>query len=491
MLRIRKVILAAVLMIGFYPIVPVQAAILYVDKDNACPGSGTSASPYCSIQNAVNAVNAGDTIRIRNAASAYSETIQTSKSGTSSSPITVEPDAGHNPRIYNSGNGSACANFFLSGSYWTIQNLNFDATGQNSCIWGAIIIAVQVPGDIFGHKILNNTFKGWGNSTNNTRGMTTVALSGGANDADVGWWPTDVLIQGNTFDTNRSTTLQLTHARRTVIRANEFKGMKCGDGLDATNMLGIHHTFHSQDSTIEDNTFHDIEGYAACTTPLVGYPTFAAYWCDVGGRGVTLRRNTVYNMDQNGDPTDEFRFVAGFFIEAGCEGHTVTNNVFYNIKTTAIYNSLHYVVGIPNVYTNNTIYGGAYGFYMKEGTAIVKNNIIKNVSKAAICHGCGSGSPSSLSVTYNYNLYDDGGSQTKIGLWAGSGTFNFANWKTQCKCDSNSLNTNPLLVSPTSDFHLQSSSPARGAGENGVDIGALPYVSGVLVAPSNLVGRPN
>ena len=137
---------------------------------------------------------------------------------------------------------------------------------------------------------------------------------------------------------------------------------------------------------------------------------------------------------------------------------------------------------------NNTVYNGAYGFYMKEGTATVKNNIIKNVSTAAICHGCGSGSPSSLSVTYDYNLYDDGGSQTKIGLWAGVGTLNFNNWKKQCNCDSHSLNVDPLLVNPPSDLHLQSSSPARGAGENGVDIGAYSYSSSIQIpqTPGNL-----
>ena len=119
------------LVLTLFVAVPARAAILYVDKDNGCPGTGSTSNPYCSISNAVNAVKAGDTIRIRNAATPYNETIETNKSGTSGSPITVEPDAGHNPTILNNGNGSQCATFWIyDANYWTIQNLNFDATGS-------------------------------------------------------------------------------------------------------------------------------------------------------------------------------------------------------------------------------------------------------------------------------------------------------------------------------------------------------------------------
>jgi hypothetical protein len=199
-----KVIFGLVLITGLFVIASAQAAILYVDKDNPCPGSGTSATPYCSIQNAVSAVNAGDTIRIRDAASAYSETIQTSKSGLSGSPITVEPDIGHNPILRNAGAGSACATFWLHGSYWTIQNLNFDATGVNPCVFGAILVHSDVLSNQ-GIKILANTFKGWGGPTGEpaAKGMAAVFVSGGANPPNVGNWPTGTLIEGNIFDRNR------------------------------------------------------------------------------------------------------------------------------------------------------------------------------------------------------------------------------------------------------------------------------------------------
>src|SRR5215510_2501586 len=75
-----------------------DATTIYVDKDNACPGSGSTRNPYCSIQNALNHTGLvpGDHIKIRDAASAYDESSTTksdgSVDGTASNPIVIEPD---------------------------------------------------------------------------------------------------------------------------------------------------------------------------------------------------------------------------------------------------------------------------------------------------------------------------------------------------------------------------------------------------------------
>lgn len=54
-------------------------------------GSGTQAAPYGSIQSAVSAAAAGDTIYLRQGTYAPSANIQFSKSGTATSPISVRP----------------------------------------------------------------------------------------------------------------------------------------------------------------------------------------------------------------------------------------------------------------------------------------------------------------------------------------------------------------------------------------------------------------
>ena len=57
MVRVSRFMLGFGLMAGLFGFVPAQAAILYVDKDNGCPGTGTSQAPYCRIQNAFNAAS--------------------------------------------------------------------------------------------------------------------------------------------------------------------------------------------------------------------------------------------------------------------------------------------------------------------------------------------------------------------------------------------------------------------------------------------------
>jgi hypothetical protein len=142
-----------------------NGATIYVDKDNSCPGSGTTGSPYCSIQNAFDAVAAGDTIRIRDAASAYDQAAILQTSGTSGSRITIEPDTGHNPTIYRASGSVEAAIELRKVSYVTIQNLNFDATGINTPSYGVWLhasITLEDGTDMLENRILNNTFKNWG-----------------------------------------------------------------------------------------------------------------------------------------------------------------------------------------------------------------------------------------------------------------------------------------------------------------------------------------
>jgi hypothetical protein len=67
----------------------VAAKNIYVSPTGK--GSGTLESPYGSIQDAVNAAAAGDTIFLRGGTYAPSANIQVKKSGTRTAPISVRP----------------------------------------------------------------------------------------------------------------------------------------------------------------------------------------------------------------------------------------------------------------------------------------------------------------------------------------------------------------------------------------------------------------
>jgi hypothetical protein len=140
--RMWSFILNIALTTGLFVVVPVQAAILYVDNNVACPGSGTFTTPYCAIQNAFNVVNAGDTIRIRTGTSVYDQAaLVVNRSGTSGSPIILEPDTDASFIIRDSGNGALRAAIWIRNSdYWIVRNLTFDDTGINPSLWGALKI---------------------------------------------------------------------------------------------------------------------------------------------------------------------------------------------------------------------------------------------------------------------------------------------------------------------------------------------------------------
>jgi hypothetical protein len=300
------------------------------------------------------------------------------------------------------------------------------------------------------------------------------------------------LVQGNTFDGARNKAMRIAYTDGATITQNEVKNSKCGRETDgAVNELGMHMTYQNINLTVSNNSFHDFDPTGNCTLANQGYSTYAAIWCDVGAgpasQNGTISGNTVFNIDAGkGDfsnPRGLDQSSTGIFIEAGCAGYHVHNNILYDIGSFGLRNSFHSldVNQAPNVYENNTIVDIAmYGVYMVEGVLTVKNNIIRKAGQTQINNS----NPSNVRLTADYNDYDDGGSQTKIGVWGGVGPLTLANWRSTCNCDSHAITANPLFVNESSgDFHLQASSPARGAGEGGVDLGAFPSQGNSSLSP--------
>jgi hypothetical protein len=469
---------------------PVWGAILYVDKDNGCPGSGTTGSPYCSLANGIAALAAGDTLRIRDSAAPYDETVIMTTSGTSGSPIIIEPDVGHNPTLRYTGNDAGTAVIELrKNSYVTIQNLTFDGVGVQTSRY-AILIRTAVGTcsdgiDVFGLRILGNTIKNWGGNAT----QVNTAANRGAFTIDGGFCPggtpglaQGVVISGNTFDSNRQTHVQLLHASGTIIENNTFIHAMCGRDVDtARNTMGVKvgDAADNQGSgtIIRNNTFRDWESQADCGIANAGggaYDSLPAIWCDVGPWNSQVYNNLIHHINAggSGDGTTNHES-QGIFVEAGCAGWKVYNNVIHHIGGAGIRQSQRRgSSGYPaNEYYQNTVYAiGQHGFELEglsdsAGASIIKNNIVMDAGTAQIYIN-----PSEAIHTIDYNLYYDS-TGSKIGQWAG-GVTNFATWKTNCNCDSHSVNANPVFVTAgaTPDLQLQTSSPAKDAG---VTIGSV------------------
>jgi Right handed beta helix region len=492
MTLIRKVIFGFLLITGLFVITPVQAAILYVDKDNTCPGAGTSASPYCSIQSAFNAAVAGDIVRIRDSATPYDGTFRAVNSGTTNNPIVVEPDVGHNPILrYSSPDAMNGVIELHDVSYWTIRNLTFDGTGVHPSLF-----AIWIHPDTRitnGIRIEGNTFKNWGGSQaqadDSTKVPTALSISGNSSAQ----YSNGTVVSRNVFDGNRPSSMLIWLQTNLIVENNEFKNAQCGRYFDSVaNALGIHVISGgiSSGTIIRNNTFHDWASWSNCTLANQSYATWAAIWCDVGATNGEVSGNVIYNIGQDKSDFSNSRGLSwdsiGIFIEEGCNNWTVKNNLIYNVTTGIRHGGLH--AGQQNFFYNNTIYNAGYrSVWMLRGNAVFKNNIFANprvynigVEQAAINMG---------GITFNYNLYLDNASGNKMGFWGDGVIRNVSGWKTRCGCDGNSLNADPLFVNAdAADFHLQLSSPARSAGEGGVDMGAYSYNGSIQVpqAPANL-----
>lgn len=198
----------------------------------------------------------------------------------------------------------------------------------------------------------------------------------------------------------------------------------------------------------------------------------------------------IYNNTFDGDPSGHA--TAPIYIE-----YNILSPQIYNNTITMINNNpsrLLYIKGITAVTAsnakiyNNTMVGNGNGLAVSIANATgvdVKNNIITNVDYIL-------STSENSSASSNYNDYYPTGDQSRAFNDRGS-TKTWAEW-TALGYDVDSISLDPKFVS-SSDFHLQSDSPAISAGTNlseyfttdydgnarpssgGWDIGAYQYVS--------------
>jgi hypothetical protein len=448
---------------GVFAVPPAQAAVLYVSKDSPCPGNGTTATPYCRIQYAFNVALAGDTIRIRDSATPYDESVTAMSSGTSSAPITVESDIGNHPVWTYSGNGSTQAALnILNRDYWTVQNLTFDGTGvptSRQAVWMSSTNSTQR----YGLQFLNNTIKNWGQLVPESH-VTGLNIGGDG-----------AIVRGNVFDGIPRFSVSPGGGLNLIVENNEFKNMRCGRGSDGTvSAVGFYLAYGNPTggTIIRNNAFHDPRPQSECSLPNSDGWTAFGIWTDVGAYNGTIEGNRIWNFDQVTS--------MGIYLEYDTHGWAVMSNIFYNISYNAI---RHHptTAGAVNTYINNTIYGigtsnAGWGIQISSGNGVFKNNIIDNSAGAQIRIN---GTDQS-NLTIDYNDYWDLSGGNHVGNWDPV-RYNFSDWKTKCQCDQHSINADPQFVKPPSDLGLQSSSPARGTGEGGINMGAF-----VLSAPTNV-----
>lgn len=116
-------------------ILHLSATTYYVSPNGQSNGNGSKENPYNSITTAIKKANPGDIIYLAGGTYPLSETIKISRSGTASSPITIQPepetgrpilDFSGQPRFDSSARGIQ-----LYGNYWHIIGLDIIKAGDN------------------------------------------------------------------------------------------------------------------------------------------------------------------------------------------------------------------------------------------------------------------------------------------------------------------------------------------------------------------------
>jgi hypothetical protein len=186
-----------------------------------------------------------------------------------------------------------------------------------------------------------------------------------------------------------------------------------------------------------------------------------------------INGNTGYHNPRN-NLFQENTFTAGtgraaYFQAAAPQGNVFQNNVFAVNQGGTEVLRVRDGTGVTYVFDHNTFYHGGTGSLvvfrdLGSGSMRFGSNILDTQGTSVFGFD---GSVSLGSYVGVDNLF----------WWSGASVGALQGWQSGTGQDLNSKVGNPAFVSPsTGDFHLTAQSPARGAGENGSDDGAFPYV---------------
>ncbi len=258
-----------------------------------------------------------------------------------------------------------------------------------------------------------------------------------------------------------------TIARNTIIATDESQGVFIRDGAHFN-------TFSDNIVRVNKATDGNRGAFSVTAgTPFLALPTYN-----------TFTRNAIVADN-----------AAAMWLQSYSNNNTYTNNIAWS-KTG--YGSQLYV-GENNVFDHNTFYTGGSGksvLYDSDplNTAIgspgkntVTNNIFSNANDSILKHDHSAGY---IGYVAHHNIYN-----TRSGAANFYGTMNLAQWKTTSGEQASSFESSPVSTSlftnaATGDFSLATSSPARGAGENGSDIGAAPLDFNKTIFPNVTISSP-
>ncbi len=445
---------------------PANAANWYVSIQGDDGWSGTSAQPFRHIQKGADMAQPGDTVFIKGDPTPYTEQVTLPRSGTPSARISFKPWPGTGIVYLKNGitrhaNIGAVFVFRENRSFISIEGFTFTDSEYGYYIQMYNPTYDPSTGSIQGNIISGNIFQNLGGYELEKGGGCIVAQGIGPHNS----------FNNNVFTNCYAGAINLGNSAYNEVRFNTISGMKeqerdweeptgvadttCAYGILVGGDFGAY-------NAIGNNYVADFPGSAVNRIGL---------WTDCGAHHNTFERNMVHDVGY------------GFCMESRCHDDIVRENISY-----------HNLVGFATAgfsvqatrdaqWINNVAYENSYvGFSFEQSSGnIVRNNISLNngasqvyVADYTASHG---------GNVFSNNCWYKQGSPV-IAVWSDPkhklqtpANLILSQW-VGASGDSNSINQNPLFVSPTSDYHLQTSpvSPCIQAGYEGVDMGAYPKI---------------
>jgi PKD repeat protein len=298
--RKRRIAATAALLLSVGSLTPTPAhaatagTTLYVNNASGAgctdSGSGTEAAPYCTVQAAVAAVSAGETVLIE--PGSYNGAVDVTHSGTATAPITIETAT---PGQQDKGQPSlgdhvvdAPLFTFNGASYVTVSGFDVGTDGgELALIEGSSHITLDsvwdVDGDLDSAPVVHVT---------GTSSYVTLSRSYFSNS---GHTSTVQIDQGSSHDTlttnamvGQSGGFIVNGAPDTAITSNS---------IDWSCNVGAALTGASTDSTIENNVTYLVENHSYNTNCPAATPTQTVFEVDAAATsGTTLDYNIVFGQ---------------------------------------------------------------------------------------------------------------------------------------------------------------------------------------------------
>ncbi|PYU60108.1 MAG: hypothetical protein DMG55_11780 [Acidobacteria bacterium] len=444
----------------------------YVSTTGNDASSGTSGSPWRTIQHAANMVQPGDTIYVYGGT--YNETVTINASGNSTAGyITFQSYPGQTAIIDGTGlavNGQTGLINIQDQSYLVVRG--FEIRNYSTSSTANVPIGIYITGADSYIQILNNHIHNIKTSASGCNANALgIAVYGDNGSSSIN----NLTISGNELDhmtTGCSETMSLDGNVQYWTVSDNLIHDNNNIGIDAIGFEGVSpnpSTDQARDGLIVGNTVYNITSYG---NPAYGNQYAADGIYVDGGTRITIERNVVHNTDLNVELASEHSGKVTSYV-------TVRNNLIYqgNSVGISIGGYASNVGGTDHcTIVNNTLWGndtkntgsGEFQIQYYATNNMFKNNILYAGSQGLFVNSFTNSESNPVDSDYNL-FYSSVGSSAGQWVWNGTTDTGFSLYQSTTGKDGHSQFADPQYIDLSStppNLDVQSTSPAVNTGMN-------------------------